>query len=92
MEYYKLLEDRGLPQWPYPVEYGEETRDQADVLVIGGGMAGCFAAIHAARRGARVIVAERAPPSAAARPAAAKAMRSSSTRSYSPGDTRAAGS
>ena len=59
MDYYKLLENRGLPQWPYPVEYGEETRDQADVLVVGGGMAGCFAAIHAARRGARVIVAEK---------------------------------
>ena len=34
-------------------------RRTVDVLVIGGGMAGCFAAIHAARRGARVIVAEK---------------------------------
>lgn len=60
MDYYKLLgSTQSLPQWPYPVEYGEETVDSADVLVVGGGMAGCFAAIHAARRGARVIVAEK---------------------------------
>ena len=59
MDYFKLLGSRALPQWPYPVEYGEETRDNADVLIIGGGMAGCFAAIHAARRGASVIVAEK---------------------------------
>lgn len=45
--------------WPYPIEYGEELRDSADVLVIGGGLAGCFAAIHAAKRGARVVVVEK---------------------------------
>ncbi|WP_264784192.1 FAD-binding protein, partial [Gluconacetobacter azotocaptans] len=31
----------------------------ADVLVIGGGLAGCWAAITAAQGGARVIVAEK---------------------------------
>jgi succinate dehydrogenase/fumarate reductase flavoprotein subunit len=45
--------------WPYPVEYGQEIRDKADVLVIGGGLAGCFTAIHAAKRGASVIVMEK---------------------------------
>lgn len=59
MDYYELLSSQSLPQWPYPIEYGEETEDSADVLIVGGGMAGCFAAIHAARRGASVIVAEK---------------------------------
>ena len=45
--------------WPYPVRYGEEHTYTCDVLIVGGGMAGCFAAIHAARRGARVVVAEK---------------------------------
>ena len=46
-------------EWPYPVEYGQELRDEADVLVIGGGLSGGFAAIHAAKRGAKVIVLEK---------------------------------
>lgn len=45
--------------WPYAVEYGEESRDSADVLVLGGGLAGCFTAIHAAQKGASVIVLEK---------------------------------
>lgn len=59
MEYFDLLEKQGLPAWPYPVEYGMETEERADVLVIGGGLSGCFAAVHAARRGASVIVVEK---------------------------------
>jgi len=43
-------------RWPYPIEYGQETRAEYDVLVIGGGIAGCHAAINAARRGARVAI------------------------------------
>jgi succinate dehydrogenase/fumarate reductase flavoprotein subunit len=46
--------------WPYPVEYGEETRVDADVLVLGGGLAGCFAAISAARKGLKVALVEKA--------------------------------
>ena len=42
--------------WPYPIEYGQETRAEYDVLVIGGGVAGCHAAINAARGGARVAI------------------------------------
>ncbi len=45
--------------WPYPIEYEQETRWQTDVLVLGGGMAGCFAAIGAARAGARVVMLEK---------------------------------
>jgi succinate dehydrogenase/fumarate reductase flavoprotein subunit len=42
--------------WPYPLEYDQHTTERFDVLVIGGGIAGCHAAINAARRGARVAV------------------------------------
>ncbi|HJX13846.1 MAG TPA: FAD-dependent oxidoreductase [Dehalococcoidales bacterium] len=48
-----------LPEWPYPIRYGQVREVNSDVLVIGGGVAGCQAAINAARRGARVAVAER---------------------------------
>ena len=59
MDFYSYCQNNPIPKWPYPVEYGQETRDSADVLVIGGGMAGCFAAIHAARLGKSVIVVEK---------------------------------
>ncbi len=48
-----------LPEWPYPVNYGKENEIECDVLVIGGGVAGCRAAISAARQGAKVVVADR---------------------------------
>lgn len=47
--------------WPYPVNYGKENEISADVLIIGGGMAGCFAAISAAKKGVRVVVVDKAP-------------------------------
>jgi len=28
-------------EWPYPVDYGKENEAGADVLVVGGGIAGC---------------------------------------------------
>ncbi|NLF75136.1 MAG: FAD-dependent oxidoreductase [Chloroflexi bacterium] len=49
-----------LPEWPYPIRYGEERVVQTDVLVLGGGIAGCHAAINARRSGARVVVLEKA--------------------------------
>ena len=45
--------------WPYPVAYGKENEVDADVLVLGGGVAGCHAAINAAKRGAKVVVVEK---------------------------------
>lgn len=45
--------------WPYPNEMDQEERAQADVLVLGGGIAGCFAAIAAARKGKSVILVEK---------------------------------
>jgi glycine/D-amino acid oxidase-like deaminating enzyme len=45
--------------WPYPVDYGKENEIETDVLILGGGVAGCHAAISAAKRGARVAVVEK---------------------------------
>jgi succinate dehydrogenase/fumarate reductase flavoprotein subunit len=46
-------------EWPYPVAYGKENEVSADVLVVGGGIAGCHAAINAARWGAKVAVVDK---------------------------------
>jgi succinate dehydrogenase/fumarate reductase flavoprotein subunit len=47
-------------RWPYPLAGNRCERASCDVLIIGGGMAGCFAAITAARSGASVLLAEKA--------------------------------
>ncbi len=47
--------------WPYPVHYGKENLVTSDVLVIGGGVAGCHAAINATKRGAKVVVMDKGP-------------------------------
>ncbi|MCX6012746.1 MAG: hypothetical protein NTV30_04930 [Chloroflexi bacterium] len=36
--------------WRYPILYGEEKEIHTDVLVLGGGIAGCWAAIAAAKK------------------------------------------
>ncbi len=46
-------------EWPYPICYGEESEIRTDVLVVGGGPAGCFAAIGAAKKGAKVALVEK---------------------------------
>ncbi len=46
-------------KWPYPIKYGEETEINTDVLVLGGGIAGCWAAIGAARKGVKVAIVEK---------------------------------
>ncbi len=56
-EYYN--NEGKAPPWPYPVDYDAEREVEADVLVIGGGIAGCWAAISAARTGAKVVLAEK---------------------------------
>lgn len=45
--------------WPYAAKIDEEHRLQADVVVLGGGIAGCMAAIAAARRGQSVILVDK---------------------------------
>jgi succinate dehydrogenase/fumarate reductase flavoprotein subunit len=47
------------PSWPYPVDYEKENEIETDVLIIGGGIAGCWAAISAARKGVRVALVEK---------------------------------
>ncbi len=47
-----------VPEWPYPILYDKESEISADVLIVGGGVAGCHAAISAARNGAKVVLAE----------------------------------
>jgi succinate dehydrogenase/fumarate reductase flavoprotein subunit len=50
-----------IPEWPYPIRYGEENEVTSDVLVLGGGVAGFHAAINAAKRGAKVVVVDKGP-------------------------------
>jgi succinate dehydrogenase/fumarate reductase flavoprotein subunit len=46
-------------QWPYNNEYDTEDMITSDVLILGGGMAGCYAAIAAARKGKTVVLVEK---------------------------------
>jgi len=57
--HYEDLIRKQAPPWPYAVEYGNENEEACDGLVLGGGIAGCWAAIGAARKGARVIMVEK---------------------------------
>ena len=54
-----VMGGKGIPEWPYPVQYDKEHGIETDVLVLGGGIAGCWAAIGAARHGARVALVEK---------------------------------
>ncbi|MDF2521381.1 MAG: FAD-dependent oxidoreductase, partial [Clostridia bacterium] len=45
--------------WPYPLEWDKEEVVQSDVLILGGGIAGCMAAIAAARQGMEVVLVEK---------------------------------
>jgi succinate dehydrogenase/fumarate reductase flavoprotein subunit len=60
--WHEFIEREGrTPEWPYPIRYEQEQTVETDVLVIGGGIAGCWAAISAARKkGVRVAVVEKA--------------------------------
>jgi succinate dehydrogenase/fumarate reductase flavoprotein subunit len=54
-----LEKDGKAPYWPYPINYDKEQAIDTDVLVIGGGIAGCWAAISAARTGVKVALVEK---------------------------------
>jgi len=56
------MEEAGsTPEWPYPILYEQEREVETDVLVIGGGIAGCWAALSAARsKGVKVALVEKA--------------------------------
>jgi succinate dehydrogenase/fumarate reductase flavoprotein subunit len=58
--WHDYLRERGCaPDWPYHVRYEQEQEIDADILVIGGGIAGCWAAISAARQGLNVALVEK---------------------------------
>jgi succinate dehydrogenase/fumarate reductase flavoprotein subunit len=54
-----LIKEGHPPAWPYPIRFGQEREIETDVLVVGGGIAGCWAAISAARQGVRVALLEK---------------------------------
>ena len=60
MNWHEYVNETGkVPQWPYEVNYGKENVISTDVLVIGGGVAGCRAAIAARQKGASVVLMDR---------------------------------
>jgi succinate dehydrogenase/fumarate reductase flavoprotein subunit len=46
-------------EWPYPLRWGKERTVDVDVLILGGGIAGCWAAIAAANKGKKVALVEK---------------------------------
>jgi succinate dehydrogenase/fumarate reductase flavoprotein subunit len=54
-----FMETGGPLEWPYPIKYEEETEIRSDVLVLGGGISGCYAAIAAARKGLSVTLVDK---------------------------------
>ena len=55
----ELIETGSVPEWPYPIHYGAEKEVSTDILVLGGGIAGCWAAISAASKGLKVTIVEK---------------------------------
>ena len=45
--------------WPYKMEIGLDETIESDVVVVGGGIAGCMAAISAAELGQKVVLVEK---------------------------------
>ena len=45
-----------MAEWPYPVDYNKINHIETEVLVLGGGIAGSWAALSAAKRGAKVTI------------------------------------
>lgn len=60
MNWHEYVKETGkLPEWPYEVNYGKENEIECDVLVVGGGVGGCRAAISARQHGADVVLVDR---------------------------------
>ena len=40
--WHEIMEkDNRVPEWPYPIRYEQEQEVDTDVLIVGGGIAGC---------------------------------------------------
>lgn len=52
-------EECGNLEWPYPIEWDKKEEVSVDVLVLGGGVAGCWAAIAAVKKGVKVALVEK---------------------------------
>jgi len=48
--------EKELVEWPYPINYDKVNEVDTDVLVIGGGIAGSWAALAAIKRGVKVTI------------------------------------
>ena len=48
-----------VSDWPYPIKYGEGTEIVTDVLILGGGVAGCHAALNATKQGVKVAIVDK---------------------------------
>lgn len=48
-----------IKHWPYPLEWEKEETIDTDILVLGGGIAGCMAAIAAVKSGQKVLLVEK---------------------------------
>ena len=60
MNWHEYVAQTGkVPPWPYKINYGKENIVKTDVLVIGGGVSGCRAAIAARQKGATVALMDR---------------------------------
>ncbi|MBT3915816.1 MAG: FAD-dependent oxidoreductase, partial [Rhodospirillaceae bacterium] len=60
MSIYEAPLNEHTPPWPYTVDYDKVNEVTTDVLIIGGGTAGCHAAINARKKGAEVLVIDKA--------------------------------
>ena len=59
MSWEELIKSGIVPEWPYPIRYGMENEVSTDILILGGGIAGCWAAISAAKKGLKVAIVEK---------------------------------
>jgi succinate dehydrogenase/fumarate reductase flavoprotein subunit len=48
-----------IRDWPYQLEWEKEETIETDILVLGGGIAGCMAAIAAVQSGQKVVLVEK---------------------------------
>ena len=54
------IQDYQAMEWPYKVDYDKTNKIETDILIVGGGIAGTFAAMAAAKRGLKVAIIDKA--------------------------------